>query len=498
MTRILRRVRRAVQREAVECLAAVRAAPPRTVVAESLTCLVAAVVGLLPLLIVEQEQPVLVALAALWVVLLVPARRRRPVATVLGTVPLIAGPSLGAVLMVPLIVGSATRRIHPARRAWYAVGAACALGGALTVVVALFEPDVSALELAFGATAAVPLLALPALAGTLLGRRRPLVSLLRERNAYLEQARSLSAAAARTEERNRIAGEMHDLLGHRLSLISVHAGALELAVQRQAAPLAEQAELLRTTAGSAMDELREILGVLRHGDVGDGAGEHDGGEGGRGTREDITALVAETRRAGVEAGLDWSGPDTADAAPRTRQAVHRVVREALTNALKHAPGAPVRVEVGVADGRIGVVVTNGAPGVKHRPGAGNRSGLAGLEERISLLDGSFAAGPLAGGGFRVTALLPARPPGATPSVPPAFPGVPAAPAAPAVSGRPAVPAARAGKRAGPPSGAHDPLSAEALTWPRVLGAGCAAALAILPTVVFLIVLVVLALSGQQL
>ncbi|MFC5673667.1 histidine kinase [Streptomyces incanus] len=77
-------------------------------------------------------------------------------------------------------------------------------------------------------------------------RGRPLVSLLRERNAYLEQARTLTAAAARPAERNRIAGETHDLLGHRLSLISVHAGAFELAAARQAPALVGHVELLRT------------------------------------------------------------------------------------------------------------------------------------------------------------------------------------------------------------------------------------------------------------
>lgn len=465
VTRGLERARRAVRREVVECLAAVRAARRRTVVAESLACVLAAAAGLMPQLIVRQEQPVLAVLEGLWTVALVLMRRRWPTAAVLATGPLLGGNNVWTLVAVPLIVPSATRRITPPRRAWYAVGTACVLGAVLTVAGGPFRPGTPLEDLAGTGLSAVLLLILPALAGTLLGRRRPLVTLLRERNAYLEQARSLTAAAARMDERNRIAGEMHDLLGHRLSLISVHAGALELAAARQAPPLSGQAELLRTTAGAAMEELREILGVLRHEDDGDLVRAP---EGRRGTREDITALVAESRQAGVAVELDWSGPDTADVGPRTRQAMHRLVREALTNVLKHASGAPTRVEVRTADGRIEVSVTNEAPRVKRAPQAGNRIGLVGLDERISLLGGSFAAGPVVNGGFRVAALLPPQPqPNGT------------APVAPA--------AAHVGARA--------PLSAEILTWPRVLGAGCAAALVILPTVAFLVMLLATAALG---
>ncbi|MEK8143978.1 histidine kinase [Streptomyces sp. M10(2022)] len=130
---------------------------------------------------------------------------------------------------------------------------------------------------------------LPALSGLMPGRRRPLTGLLRERNAYLEQARLLTDEAARMEERTRIAAEMNDLLGHRIGLISMHAGALQLAAERQAPPLATQAELLHTTAGTAMEELRGILGVLRH-----RSGEETGERG----PARVSALVADSRSAG--------------------------------------------------------------------------------------------------------------------------------------------------------------------------------------------------------
>ncbi|MFI1359637.1 histidine kinase [Streptomyces sp. NPDC020898] len=466
--RVTGRVRRAVAGD----WGGVRAAERRTVVAEALLCALTAAFGLVPLALVPPERPALAVLEALWAVLLVPARRGRPVAAVLGASVLLVGDNVWTLAVVPLVVLSATRRIAPPRRAWQVVGVACAVVGILTVVRALVGSGSGSeslpLALAGNAVSVVLLLVLPALAGTLLGRRRPLVSLLRERNAYLEQTRTLTAVAARMEERNRIAGEMHDLLGHRLSLISVHAGALELAAARKAPPLVGQAELLRTTAGTAMEELREILGVLRHADLTDETGGGSGGGGDRGTRADITDLVTESRRTGGTIELDWSVDDSAEVDVRTRQAIHRVVREGLTNVLKHASGAPTRVEVRDTGKGIEVSVTNEAPRTADHSGGGNHSGLAGLHERISLLGGTFEAGVPLNGGFRVAAWLPAHGDRPVPVLPVASVQNPG------------------------PGGARAPLSDEVLTWPRVLGSGCVALLVVLPTVGFLVVLLTLA------
>ncbi|MCZ4510116.1 histidine kinase [Streptomyces sp. ActVer] len=484
-TRGLTGAARRLRREVAEIRAQVRAVPRRTVVAESIVCALAAAFGLIPLLLIPPDRPVLAVLEALWAALLVAARRGRPVAAVLGAFPLLMGANVWVLAVVPLIVLSATRRIAPPRRAWRIVGVACAALGGLTVAAGLFRWETLPMMLAENTVSAVLLLLLPTLAGTMLGRRRPLVDLLRERNAYLEQTRTLTAAAARMEERTRIAREMHDLLGHRLSLISVHAGALELAAARQAPPLAGQVELLRTTAGTAMEELREILGVLRHTDLSD----ENGGD--RGTYEDITALVTQSRQTGggpVE--LVWSVPDTVEVGARVRQAIHRVVREGLTNVLKHASGAPVLVEVKGTDAGVEVYVTNGVPRVPGDSQGGTSSGLAGLQERISLLGGAFAAGALPDGGFRVTAWLPSQPSHATNGP------VPTPSEAAAHAGAEHLPPASR-----PPSGdtwrpgSNPPLSAQTLTWPRVLGAGCTAVLVVLPTAGFLIVLLVMAALG---
>ncbi|WP_282090805.1 sensor histidine kinase [Streptomyces tendae] len=533
---------RRVRREAVAGWAEVRGAGRRTVVVDGLLCLLTAAFGLVPLLLVVPERPGLAVAEALWAVLLVALRRGRPGAAVLGSSLLVVGGNVWTLAVAPLVVMSATRRIAPTRRAWQVVGAASAVVGVLTVVIVPFRTERLAFQLVGSAISLALLLVLPALAGTLLGQRRPLVSLLRERNAYLEQARALTAEAARAEERNRIAGEMHDLLGHRLSLISVHAGALELAAARQAPALAGQTELLRTTAGTAMEELREILGVLRHADVAGTGGDRPGDE--RGTREDIAALVAESRRTGSAVELDWSVPDGTELGPQTRQAIHRVVREALTNVLKHASGAPTWVQVTNVGGGIEVSVTNAPPPVAGPSRGGSRSGLAGCQERVGLLGGTFEAGALVNGGFRVAARLPApahrgqgsggaaqgaadragldravldrgvfdRPVLDRPVLDGSSAAAPsgnAASAAPVSSA--AVPSAVAPSAVGrtapdrPAShhplvrrgaeGARAPLPDEILTWPRVLGSGCAALAVVLPTAGFLVVLLVLAVLG---
>ncbi|MGW7578057.1 sensor histidine kinase [Streptomyces sp. NPDC054765] len=469
-------VPRWLHREAVESWSAVRAAERRTVVTETLLCALVAAVGLMPLLPAPPHRLASAVWGALWATVLVPARRGRPVAAVLGSSALVVGDNVWTLAVAPLVVLSATRRIAPPRRVWQLIGVACAAVGVLTVARALVRPEALLSELAENAVSAVLLLLLPALAGTLLGRRRPLVSLLRERNAYLEQARVLTAAAARLEERTRIAGEMHDLLGHRLSLISMHAGALELGAARQAPAFAAQAELLRTTTGTAMEELREILGVLRHENMTDPT-DRTGDE--RGTRADITALVRASQQTGSTVELEWSVPDTAALGLRTRQAIHRVVREGLTNVLKHASGAPTRVVVRSTDRGVEVSVTNEEPPASGHSHGGSHSGLAGCQERLSLLGGTFQAGTLPNGGFRMVAWLPT--PGNEPLGFAALQGAFAEP----LPDPARLPSDGIGQR-----GARAPLRDEILTWPRLLGSGCVALLVTLPTAAFLIILLV--------
>ena len=395
----------------------------------------------------------------LWTVVLVSAggsalvvlRGRWPLGCLLGTIPLYALPSLVPVLCTAVIAFSAGRRSQPAWRFWLAVTVTGAAGLALSL---LTEAERSGELLAVAVGSFVFLIGIPALAGTLLGRRRPMVRLLKERNDYLERARRLTAAQARADERTRIAGEMHDLLGHRLSLISMHAGALELGTADASPKISGQAHLLRTTAATALSELRQILTVL--GVSPDGLDEHTG------TRVDLSALVEESRRAGVDVDLVWSGGDLDDVDARTRYAVHRAVREGLTNVHRHAPTARATVEVHRAADRVRVVVVNGPETDPRRTPPGTRRGLAGLEERSALLGGSFSARATPDRGFHLAVDLPVRPAEQVPD------------------------------DVAPAPGAEPPevITAQVLTMPRLIGAGCLAVLLASPFVIVLVGMVI--------
>ncbi|WP_433337543.1 sensor histidine kinase [Spirillospora sp. CA-294931] len=447
------RIRPALVREVREARDALRSAPRGVVARELAFFLVVLAIGFVQLWLSPPSPGRVAAIvaSACWAALLVPARRRWPAATMLATAPVFAGGNIGALVFLPAVTFSAARRIRPARRLWTTVLLTAAADALLQLAAEINEPHGFGELFAGYAVSVVLLLLLPALTGGLLGRRRPLVRVLRERNDYLERAQVLTGEKARMKERARIAAEMHDLLGHRLSLISMHAGALELTTADKAPELSGQAELLRTTAATAMTELREILEVLRDTmDTAPGAvGERTG------TRADVADLVDGSRRAGIDVDLAWSGADLDSADSRTRHAVHRVVREGLTNVHKHAPAARTRVEVTGGADRVRVCVTNGPVRGAAPRLPGTRQGLVGLEERVALLRGAFTAGPTPEGGFHVMAVLPPHPP--VPASAPADLGT--------LRDEPERPA---------------PLDAEVLTLPRVLGAGCLGLLATVP------------------
>lgn len=419
-------------------------------------------VGLVPLIapLAPVPHPLLTIATAAWIAVLVWLAPRAPQLALLLTAPLFAVNNLWAQAATVFVVFTACRRIPRLGRLWALLGLAILLQGAFSMLQESYR-SMPLWEATAGAIiGAVFFVVFPAVSGMLLGRRKPMVRLLQERNDYLERARALTAASARSEERAHIAGEMHDMLGHRLSLISIHAGALELATARKAPQLHEQAELIRTTSSLAMAELREILGVLRTNPEPESLDEDTG------TRTDIENLVGSSADTGITVTLDWSGDDLHGADPRTRRAVHRVVREALTNVHKHAPQARTRVQVAVQGGRARIQVVNGPSAAT--PGKGTRRGLIGLEERVGLLGGSFSAGPPVEGGFRVAADVPLHP------------------------------AAQADQTAAEVAEVPPPLAAEVLTVPRVLGGGCLGLLALLPIAGALTVLLLFALLNPTL
>jgi signal transduction histidine kinase len=230
--------------------------------------------------------------------------------------------------------------------------------------------------------------------------RRQLVLSLRERAERLESEQRLHVEQARDAERRRIAREMHDVLAHRVSLLSLHAGALEFRPDAPPEEIAEAAGVVRASAHSVLQELREVIGVLREGD--------EGTERPQPTLADIPGLVEESRAAGmkVDARVD---ADT-EVAAATGRTAYRIVQEGLTNARKHAPGAAVAVTVAArAGGGLEVeVVSRRAVGVPATgpPPPGTGSGLIGLSERVALTGGEFRHGPRDGGDHVLHATLP--------------------------------------------------------------------------------------------
>jgi signal transduction histidine kinase len=232
--------------------------------------------------------------------------------------------------------------------------------------------------------------------------RREQVLSLRERAARLEAEQQLRIEQARDAERRRIAREMHDVLAHRVSLLSLHAGALEFRPDASPEEIAEAAGVIRATAHSALEELRHVIGVLRDG------GEGSGPEPPQPTLADIPALVKECRAAGMRVSWRIDVPDVEAARDALGRTAYRVVQEGLTNARKHAPAAAVDVTISGGEQLVVAVVSRRPVGVAVAgdtlPGAG--SGLIGLGERVALSGGELAHGPDASGDFVLRATLP--------------------------------------------------------------------------------------------
>ena len=240
-------------------------------------------------------------------------------------------------------------------------------------------------------------------AGAYFGARRDLLVSLRERAERAEAERELRADQAKAGERARIAREMHDVLAHKVSLIALHAGALEVAPDAGPAHVEEAAALIRTTARQTLDELRQVLGVLRS----DAAPDDGTDLAPQAQAADIERLVASSRAAGVTVELSAGVPELL---PPTARAVYRVVQEALTNVHKHARGAATVVEVsGDEAAGVTVSVTNRQPVAAGSLLPGSGAGLVGLSERLRLLGGNLRSGPEADGGWRLDAWLPWAP-----------------------------------------------------------------------------------------
>ncbi|MFG2485981.1 MULTISPECIES: sensor histidine kinase [Streptomyces] len=355
-------------------------------------------------------------------------RRRWPIAVVLVGIavsPAAMGFLLAVVGMYTLASSEVPRRIT-------ATLASMSLAATFVVMYMRTRGDVEAdptLVVVLSVFVAVALTVPPVLFGLYIGARRRLMESLQERADSLERELSLLADRAeeraewaRTEERTRIAREMHDVVAHRVSLMVVHAAALEAVAVKDPARAAKNAALVGDMGRQALTELREMLGVLRAppkpapapvpapslvpvaavAAAAGACGMEDGPSLG-----ELEALVGQSRAAGMTVEMLVHGEWAAYAA-EVEQTAFRVVQEALTNCHKHAPGARVVVRLAHRAGEVAMQVENGpCDGKAPEPGLpSGGNGLVGMRERVLGLGGVFVSGPTDAGGFKVSAVLP--------------------------------------------------------------------------------------------
>ena len=260
------------------------------------------------------------------------------------------------------------------------------------------------------------LMGLGLVAGLWVRARREVLAGLRERAERLEHEQAARSAEARAQERARIAREMHDVVAHRVSLMVLHAGALE--VNAPDARTAETADLIRTTGREALANLRDVLGVLRATPA-----QAETALVPQPDLDDLDRLLDQSRAVGIPVSRRTEG--TSRSLPLlVQRTAYRVVQEALTNVHKHADGATTEVALRYLPASLHVVVGNEPRGSRRQRGAagsaadasprpdalpGGGYGLVGLRERVELLGGEFTTCARPDGGFVVEARIPAGP-----------------------------------------------------------------------------------------
>ncbi|MBC2903807.1 sensor histidine kinase [Streptomyces cupreus] len=364
-------------------------------------------------------------------------RRRWPIAVVLVSIAVM--PAQMGFLMI--VVGLYTLAASELPRRIIGALAGMSQVGMLIVTFVWLRQGVDQGDLQFGdwfvpfgaITTSLGMTAPPLLLGLYVGARRRLMESLRERADSLERELQLLAERAeeraewaRSEERTRIAREMHDVVAHRVSLMVVHAAALQAVARKDPEKAVKNAALVGDMGRQALTELREMLGVLR---AGDGVAERRSAvplaavgaaaaaAASRAAEEaegpclsELDELIGQSAAAGMVVALSVEG-DVRSYAPEVEQTAYRVVQEALTNVHKHAAGAKTYVRLAHRVSEIAMQVENEPPSEvasassARLPSGGN--GLVGMKERVSALGGVFVSGPTDAGGFRVSAVIPA-------------------------------------------------------------------------------------------
>ena len=228
------------------------------------------------------------------------------------------------------------------------------------------------------------------------------------RQEFLRREHGRQLEVALIQERRRLAGELHDVAAHHLAGIVVQAAALERLIDRDPQTARDAAQQLRRQAKETLSGLRSVVGLLRS--------DKEAEESSPGLR-DLPELVASTRALGVDielldGGIRSGGADEADVgdalilSPLADSAVFRVTQQAISNALQHAPGSPIRVEVTRLETALELSVLNGPARRPPTDPGGGGTGLTVMRERTDAVGGSLQAGPVEGGGWRVRLVLP--------------------------------------------------------------------------------------------
>lgn len=329
--------------------------------------------------------------AALW------WRRRWPFEIGLVTAVASAGSKLSTLAALIMLF---TVALHRNTKSLVIVAAA---NLAATAILTVWQPDPATdvrLDITFSALGMIAVIAW----GMFLRARRQLVLSLQERAERAEAEQQWRFDQGRQLERSRIAREMHDVLGHRISLISMHAGALELRAGSAEDDVAESAAIIRASAHQALQDLREVIGILRT------EPDDDVSERPQPTLEDVPTLIRESQRAGMHITLQFQVDQTAGDTPASvGRTAYRVVQEGLTNARKHAPGAAVLVQVNGRPGpglsvELRTRLPIRPPSAADPPTGGQ--GLLGLAERAELVGGRCEHSRAPDGDFLLQCWLP--------------------------------------------------------------------------------------------
>jgi signal transduction histidine kinase len=252
-------------------------------------------------------------------------------------------------------------------------------------------------------TDTVPLLFVSALAllvVTVLHIRREAAQEVTAQQSETAQERSKRTLL---EERTTIARELHDVVAHHMSVVAIQAEAAPYRVENPPPELEQAFVTIRENAVAALTELRRVLGVVR-------AEDYEAPDAPQPTLADLDALLANVRDAGLTVEKAVTGA-VRELPQGVELSAYRIVQEALSNTLRHAPGAPARVEIGYVLGGLGLRIVNGpAPTTslkKSTHGAGH--GITGMRERVTMLDGEMTSGETDDGGYEVTVFLPVPP-----------------------------------------------------------------------------------------